>query len=200
MTRVRQSRPLRDPCRVDRRSATMRRVERTGKLLIVVPLAAFVAFVIQAAWQPRDARTAVRVVHACVVTTAQRATRPPTSVPASFNYGNARIAVALSPPSGRLIAGRLPSGGYRAVIRKDGSINAKYGWWRSRARPKLRISGRRLDAPAPPLRASIPDGYDRGFQATGVIFPTSGCWRVTGSVGTATLTFTVLVSKSRLGQ
>lgn len=174
-------------------------MERTGKLLIVVPFAASVAFAIQAAWQPRDARSAVRVVHACVVTTAHRATRPPTSVPVSLNYGNARIAVGLSPPNGRLIAGRLHSGGYRAVIRKDGSIYAKYGWWRSRARPKLRISGRRLDAPAPALRAWIPDGYDRGFQATSIIFPTVGCWRVTGSVGTATLTFIVLVSKSRLG-
>jgi hypothetical protein len=174
----------------------MIRVRRTGKLLTPIHVGVSVGLVIPAVWQPGDARSAGQKVQACVVTTVERATRPPASVPASFNYGNSRIAVALSPPNGRIVAGRLPGGGYRAEIRKDGSIDAKYGWWRSQAKPKLRISGDRLDAPAPPLRASVPEGYARGFQATGIIFPTTGCWRVTGRVGTATLVFTVLVSKS----
>ena len=181
----------------DRRSASMSRVRRSGTLLAI--LVASASLVIGAGWQPGTAHSAGQSVQACVVTTVKRATRPPASVPASFNYGNARIAVALSPPNGRVVAGRLPGGGYRAEIRKDGSIDAKYGWWRSQAKPKLRISGHRLDASAPPVRASIPDGYDRGLQATGIIFPTMGCWRITGRVGTATLAFTVLVSKSRLG-
>jgi hypothetical protein len=174
----------------------MSRVHRIGEAVIA---AVCVTAAAQPAWRPAEARTALRTVRACAVTTTARATRPPASVPRSFDYGNARIAVALNPPNGKLVAGRLPRGGYRAEIEKDGSIDAKYGWWRSRARPKLRISGRRLEAPAPPLRASIPDGYDRGFQATGIVFPTTGCWRVTGRVGTATLSFTVLVMKSRLG-
>jgi hypothetical protein len=56
------------------------------------------------------------------------------------------------------------------------------------------ISGRRLDAPAPPLRARVPDGYgDRGFQVTGLIFPTAGCWDVTGHLGDASLTFVTFV-------
>jgi hypothetical protein len=29
------------------------------------------------------------------------------------------------------LAGRLPSGGWRATINADGSIDAKYGWWRA---------------------------------------------------------------------
>lgn len=75
----------------------------------------------------------------------------------------------------------------------DGSIDAKFGWWRE-AHGKLRIEGHRLDAPAPPLRADIPDGYgDSGFQATGIVFPSDGCWQVTGSVGEASLTFVTLV-------
>lgn len=176
----------------------MSRVGRSGKLLAII-LVASASLVIRTVWQPSTARSAGQRVRACVVTAVKRATRPPASVPASFNYGNASIAVALSPLNGRVVAGRLPGGGYRAEIRKDGTIDAKYGWWRSRAKPKLRTSGHRLDASAPPLRASIPDGYDRGFQATGLFFPTAGCWRVTGRVGTATLAFTVLVSKSRLG-
>jgi hypothetical protein len=46
------------------------------------------------------------------------------------------------------------------------------------------------------VRADIPDGYGpTGLQATGVIFPTEGCWEVTGHVGDSTLTFVTLVVK-----
>jgi hypothetical protein len=62
----------------------------------------------------------------------------------------------------------------------DGSIEAKLGWWRG-SEGKLAISGRRLDASAPSLRAHVPDGYrSRGFQPTWTIFPTGGCWQITG--------------------
>jgi len=48
----------------------------------------------------------------------------------------------------------------------------------------------------PPLRARIPDGYgDTGFQATALIFPTEGCWEVTGKVGEASRTFVTRVVK-----
>jgi hypothetical protein len=80
--------------------------------------------------------------------------------------------------------------------RSDGSIDAKFGWWRGVA-GTLRIEGRRLDGPAPPLHANIPTGYgDSGFQATGIIFPTAGCWEVTGRVSDASLTFVTLVIAS----
>jgi hypothetical protein len=74
----------------------------------------------------------------------------------------------------------------------------KFPWWRG-VKGKLSISGKRLDSAAPPLRAAIPDGYgDSGFQATGLIFPTEGCWEVTGKVGEASLTFiTRVVRESR---
>jgi hypothetical protein len=35
----------------------------------------------------------------------------------------------------------------------------------------------------------------RGFQASGVYFPTEGCWEVTGKVGTTSLTFVTVVIK-----
>jgi hypothetical protein len=58
----------------------------------------------------------------------------------------------------------------------------------------LTISGRRLDAPAPPLEAVIPSGYGgTGFQASALIFPTEGCWEVTGSEAESALTFVVEV-------
>jgi hypothetical protein len=119
------------------------------------------------------------------------------AVPRSFDYGNGAIAVALNPPNGRLVAGRLPGGGYRATINDDGSIDAKVGWWRAGA-GRIRIAGSRLDVPAPPLQAHVPGGYGSGFQATGLTFPTTGCWRVTGRYGSAHLTYVVLVTKSRL--
>jgi hypothetical protein len=75
----------------------------------------------------------------------------------------------------------------------DGSIGIKFGWWRA-VQGKLRIEGRRMDGAAPPLAAQIPDGYgDSGFQSSEIIFPTPGCWKVTGSVGNASLTFVTLV-------
>ena len=69
----------------------------------------------------------------------------------------------------------------------------KWAWYRY-VPGELTIEGRRLDAPAPPLRASVPDGYGAtGFQVSGLDFPTPGCWEVTGRVGDASLTFVVLV-------
>lgn len=117
-------------------------------------------------------------------------------------------------PNGSLALGQLPSPSIHGngslwvglwrdgiilahprMIRADGSISAKFGWWRGLVGP-LRIDGRRLDAAAPPAGASIPDGYaPSGFQSSGVLFPTEGCWEVTGRVADASLSFVVLVRK-----
>jgi hypothetical protein len=76
----------------------------------------------------------------------------------------------------------------------DGSFGEmKWAWYRY-VPGTLTIDGRRLDAPAPPLRASVPEGYgSTGFQVSGIIFPTEGCWEITGRVGDASLTFVTLV-------
>jgi hypothetical protein len=94
-------------------------------------------------------------------------------------FGNEALSVALQ-PNGRVVAKRDSH---------DGSMGMKFMWWRG-VKGKLQITGRRLDAPAKPARADVPDGYgDQGFQASGVVFPTPGCWEVTGSVGRDRLTF-----------
>lgn len=81
----------------------------------------------------------------------------------------------------------------RAQPRDDGTIETKVPWWRG-VRGRLRITGRRLDGPAPPLRARVPGGYGPiGFQATALVFPTAGCWSVAGTAGTASLRFLTLV-------
>jgi hypothetical protein len=61
----------------------------------------------------------------------------------------------------------------------------------------LTIEGRRLDDKASPLHAAIPGGYgDKGFQPSGIRFPTEGCWEVTGSVGNTKLTFVTLILRA----
>jgi hypothetical protein len=87
-----------------------------------------------------------------------------------------------------------PNGIVRDAPKRDGSIHEKFPWWRGAAvRGRLRITGRRLDAPAPALRANVPSGYGpTDFQASGIIFPTAGCWSVTGTAGKAKLSFVTL--------
>jgi len=71
-------------------------------------------------------------------------------------------------------------------LQPDGRvIELKWAWYRY-ASGRLTITGQRLDAPAPPLEADVPDGYGKtGFQVSGLTFPTDGCWQITGQVGDA---------------
>jgi hypothetical protein len=108
--------------------------------------------------------------------------------PDPSSYGNRQVSVGLF---GTVV---FKPGGAGFVTR-DGSLGMKFGWRRG-VSGQLRIEGRRLDAEAPPLRAEVPSGYgDRGLQATYVIFPTPGCWEVTGRVGDASVTFVTSVVK-----
>ena len=65
--------------------------------------------------------------------------------------------------------------------------------WRKPQGAQLEITGRRLDTAGPPLGASVPDGYDGHFQASGLIFPTGGCWQVEGRAKKSALRFVVEV-------
>jgi len=87
--------------------------------------------------------------------------------------------------------------GGAGFVYPDGSVGMKIAWYRANGlHGRLVIKGKRLDAVAPPLRAEIPDGYsDTGFQPSGVIFPTEGCWQVTGTVGSVSVTFVTRVVK-----
>jgi hypothetical protein len=69
----------------------------------------------------------------------------------------------------------------------------KVGWFRP-AGATLEITGRRLDGRAPPLDAHVPCCYPTRFQATGLYFPTEGCWEVTAKAAQSELVFVVMVA------
>jgi outer membrane murein-binding lipoprotein Lpp len=122
----------------------------------------------------------VAAVDPCPITRPNGSVPPGSTFGAEF-HGNGALWVGLPPAN---VVVREPEA--------DGSISDKFGWWRA-VSGQLRIEGRRLDGTAPPLRAGVPDGYgDSGFQSSGIIFPTEGCWEVTGRVGDASLTFVTL--------
>jgi hypothetical protein len=128
------------------------------------------------------------------------AARCPTSKPSPepAELANTIFASAVAIGNGKLWVAQQADGVIRAdsqMIDKDGAISWKFGWFRVAA-GELTITGRRVDAPAPPLRSEVPSGYgDAGFQPSGVYFPTEGCWEVSGHVGTTTLTFVTFVIK-----
>ena len=122
--------------------------------------------------------------------TAPNGSTPPNEQASDLNHGNGEIWTVLW-PEGKVV---FEPGGPGQIL-PDGSLDMKWGWWRG-VTGQLTIEGRRLDASAPPLRADIPEGYGAtGFQASGLIFPSPGCWEVTGKVGEAKLTFITLVVK-----
>ena len=106
-------------------------------------------------------------------------------VPGTSVYGNGKLLVTLT-TNGLIVA----SGD---SVRPDGSIWWKFPWWRQ-VHGDLTITGRRLDAPSPPPKPHIPNGYgDFGFQASGVILPSEGCWRITGKIDHTSISFVNLV-------
>jgi hypothetical protein len=129
--------------------------------------------------------TPTQVVDGCTVTV-------PVPVPASEPWKPSLFGSDAAYGNGQLWVGGLSWSG---VIQFEAAESGwKFGWWRS-VPGKLSITGRRLDAAAPPLRASVPDGYgESGFQSSGVYFPTPGCWEVTGTVGPVNLTFVTFVN------
>jgi hypothetical protein len=123
----------------------------------------------------------------------------PVTIPGTdpAEIGNALFGAASAYGNDDLWVGGLGKDGVIGVdpqfVEADGSIDWKLGWYRVRS-GQLSITGRRLDAAVPPLRADVPDGYgDSGFQASGVQFPTEGCWAITGHLGGSELTFVTFV-------
>ena len=75
---------------------------------------------------------------------------------------------------------------------RAGEEGNKIGWFRP-AGAELVITGKRLDAEAPPLEAEATCCYPTRFQASGVYFPTEGCWEITAQAEARKLSFVVWV-------
>jgi hypothetical protein len=76
----------------------------------------------------------------------------------------------------------------------DGALGIKFPWIRLKG-GRLFVGGHRLDGDAGPARAYIYDYGDIGFQPIYLVFPTPGCWEITGAVNGTSLTFTMLIEK-----
>jgi hypothetical protein len=133
----------------------------------------------------------VSVADAAACPTTNGAPGPASISPDHFfgwgsSFGNGQLWVGGLWPDGVITADPR-------FIDHDGNVGMKFGWWHTEP-GKLQITGRRVDATAPPAVADVPDGYGTtGFQASGVTFPTEGCWEITGTVGASSLTFVTFV-------
>jgi hypothetical protein len=171
-------------------------------LLLLLPLAAAIGFTPEL--QSAQSQTPHNFSHGCAVTAPNQSQPPvknfgggvtyspdykgPRDGFVKDSYGNGKLWTILW-PDGTVVF--QPDG--PGFVGEDGSLSMKWGWYRG-VRGRLTIRGKRLDGTAPPLRANIPEGYrDTGFQSTALIFPTEGCWEVTGQVGETTLTFVTRV-------
>ena len=67
-------------------------------------------------------------------------------------------------------------------VTRHGAIFMKFPWDRA-VKGRLRITGRRIDADAPPLRALLSDYRLTGFQPSTLIFPDRSCREITGRIG-----------------
>ena len=68
----------------------------------------------------------------------------------------------------------------------------KVGWFRPTG-AELVVTGKRLDGEAPPLEFEAPCCYPTRFQASGLDFPTEGCWKVTAKAADSELSFIVRI-------
>ncbi len=130
----------------------------------------------------------------CPVTIGRKSPISPTDFFGSASaHWNGNLYVGGLWPNGTIVF--RPGGA--GFVYPDGSVGMKIAWYRGKGvYGKLAITGKRLDAVGPPLRAEISSAYsDTGFQPSEVIFPTEGCWQVTGTVAAASVTFITRVVK-----
>jgi hypothetical protein len=127
---------------------------------------------------------------------------PPPPYPAKlsrgqFWFGTDRLWTAL-PETGAWI-------GLGHYTPSDPTFRQKLPFWRQgldahiASEAKLTVSGRRTDSLAPPLQTDGPGTpswtADDEFFMTGINFPTTGCWEITGRYEDVTLTFVVWIGQ-----
>jgi len=148
--------------------------------------------------EPYRSRALLRVnmppaTEQCPVT-APNGNAPPGESRSPPWYGNGLFWTALTPDGVRVAR--------RENVAPDGSIFDKLAWLVAAGiGGPLKLRGERLDGPAAPLRVlaisqgqSVPKGRFRGAGfASAVVFPSKGCWRITGHRADISLSFVVKV-------
>jgi hypothetical protein len=135
----------------------------------------------------------------CPVTQPSQAFSPPSPYPTehspdSFWFGSEKLWVQL-PKDGTW--NRLPH--YRPT---DSAFRQKIQWWRkgydwhTDNPTKLKVTGERLDAPAPHLgsQSNASFGGPQSFIMSGLDIPTLGCWQITADYAGDKLTFVVWIA------
>jgi hypothetical protein len=139
---------------------------------------------------PSSPRSTLTPPASCPATVGSPQVVPPSPIDPSVDpaglpgnwYGSTALWVRLPP------RGVLP-----AQSNGTNPLATKFPWWRQ-VRGQLSITAQRLDGPSDGFRSDIPDGYgDLGFQPTGLVWPSQGCWRVTGSIAGRSLSFVAWV-------
>jgi hypothetical protein len=125
----------------------------------------------------------------CGIAIAATPATCPVTYPAGGIQGNDSLQAVL-PPDGRFTF--IPGGG--GFTDHDGGLGIKLAWNRLK-RGQLNVGGRRLDGAASPARAYIYDQGDSGAQGIYLVFPTPGCWEITGRVDESSLTFVLYVER-----
>jgi len=133
-------------------------------------------------------------IRACPVT-PPNGRNPPSPIrvgaPTPHGHGNGVLWTWLNGTGGKI----LPA---PDQWNPDGSLDWKTGWFRG-IHGRLEVTGRRLDAPAPPAVGNfdLPGYGTRGLQIGVLHFPGEGCWeilgRLSGPQGQAQLRFVVLL-------
>lgn len=89
--------------------------------------------------------------------------------------------------------------GWDAVRMRAGPNGNKVLWFRPRG-TELVVTARRLDAEAAAAEIDIPCCYGGRLQASGVSFPSEGCWEILANAGRSELIFVALVGRDPLPQ
>jgi hypothetical protein len=88
----------------------------------------------------------------------------------------------------------------------DTAFRQKLFWWREgydwhNYQPPLKVTGKRIDSPAPPLatdehaNGGWTDDRNHPFIVVGIDIPTLGCWKITGRFEDGELNFVIWVTQ-----
>jgi hypothetical protein len=126
---------------------------------------------------------------------------PPAPLPACAAVGGGRQSVVRHQPVVDLAGA---DGTWEMAHDEHGLFDKSFWWrqgydWQTETTPALRVTGRRLDAPAPAVTiAHASNGFEPSmgaFMLLGLELPAGGCWELTGHCHGRSLRLVVWVTR-----